>query len=433
MEHIPYGKQYIDQSDIDAVIEVLKSDWLTQGPKVAEFEEVVSNYNGCKYAVAFCNGTAALHASYYVSSKFQFGKAKKTIEDLNKFTSYKKSSEKEYYRFKEQYWEFITTPTTFVATANAGLYCGGSPKFIDIDAKTYCIDIEKIEDEITDYTRVITPVSYAGYPVDIKAIKSLPKVKDNNICIIHDACHAIGARRNGRGIADFADMTVLSFHPVKHITTGEGGMVLTNNEDYYKKLILFRNHGITKDKALFINESEGEWYYEMQELGYNYRLTDIQSALGISQMKKLDKFLFKRNQVAQIYENEFKNVEWIELPPTFNKDWLEENEYKDLNAKPNNLHTYHLFPIKLDENIERKTFFNYMRANGVGVQVHYIPVNSQPMYSNNNQLSEAYCENSKQFYKREISLPMYFDLETSNVEKVIEYIKGYNHGYKYGK
>ena len=419
MEIIPYGKQYIDQDDIDAVIEVLNSDWLTQGPKVKEFEDNVARYHHCKYAVAFCNGTAALHASYYVSTKFPFGKGDKRIEDLNIFTSYRNPSEKEYLSFKKQYWEFITTPITFVATANAGLYCGGSQKFVDIDLKTYCIDIEKIEDEITDLTRVITAVSYAGYPVDIKAIKSLPKVKNNNICIIHDACHAIGARRNGQGIVDFADMTVLSFHPVKHITTGEGGMVITNNKEYYDKLILFRNHGITKNQKLFVNKADGGWYYEMQELGYNYRLTDIQSALGISQMKKLDLFLYRRNQIAQIYQNELQIFQWMELPPTFNKDWLEKNEYKDLIIKPKNLHAYHLFPIKLDARVDKKNFFNYMYDNGIGVQVHYIPIHLQPSYSKYyNQFSKAHYENSKLFYESEISLPMYFNLENSKVQKV---------------
>jgi UDP-4-amino-4,6-dideoxy-N-acetyl-beta-L-altrosamine transaminase len=423
MEYIPYGKQYIDQEDIDAVVEVLKSDWLTQGPKVQEFEELVAAYHNCKYAVSFSNGTAALHGAYYVSSKFPFGKSGRTVDGLNKFFSFKKPDYWELENIKSLYWEFITTPITFVASANGGIYCGGSPKFVDVDMNTYCIDIGKIEDQITEDTRVITPVSYAGYPVDVKAIKDLSKVKDNNICIIHDACHAIGARRYGHGIADYADMTILSFHPVKHITTGEGGMVLTNNKAFYEKLLLFRNHGITKDPSKFLNTPDGDWYYEMQELGYNYRITDIQCALGISQMKKLDQFLYKRNQVAKIYEEELKNIEWITLPPTFDKGWLDILEHQDSSYKPEYLHSYHLFPVRLDRKIDRKKFFNYMRASEIGVQVHYLQVNEQTIYS---KISNREMKQSKQFYHSEVSLPIYFTLDSSHLSRVIETIKSFS-------
>lgn len=430
MEIIPYGRQNIDQEDIDAVVDVLRSDWLTQGPMIKEFEEMVAKYHNCKYAVAFSNGTAALHGAYYVSTKFPFGKNGKIIEDLNEFLKVKNISKTEYEKFKNQYWEFITTPITFVASANGGRYCGGSAKFVDIDLNTYCIDIENIEDAISEDTRVITPVSYAGYPVDIKSIKNLPKVKENNICIIHDACHAIGARREECGIADYADMTILSFHPVKHITTGEGGMVLTNNRAYYDKLLLFRNHGITKDATKLFNESEGGWHYEMQELGYNYRITDIQCALGISQMKKLDKFLFKRNQIAELYENELKNIEFFYVAPGFDKSWLDIEKYIDLREKPSNLHSYHLFPLILDQGIDRKDFFDYMWDNGIKVQVHYKPVDTQPVYMIHNENKLSSTKNSRYFYQREISLPMYPSISDEQLEKTIKTIREYKNKIK---
>lgn len=399
MEYIPYGKQYIDQDDIDAVVEVLKSDWLTQGPRIKEFESMVASYHKCKYAVAFCNGTAALHGAYFVSTKFSFGKSG-----------------------NNQYWEFITSPITFVASANGGLYCGGSPKFVDIDINTYCIDIESIEDKINDDTRVITPVSYAGYPVDIKAIRELPKVKENNVCIIHDACHAIGARRNGYGIADYADMTILSFHPVKHITTGEGGMVLTNNKDYYEMLLMFRNHGITKEEEAFIEEPSGPWHYEMQQLGYNYRITDIQCALGISQMKKLDGFLLKRNQIAKIYEDELKNTEWIKTPPGFEIiGGMNGNQFKEI---PEYLHSYHLYPVLLGKQLERNKFFDYMHENKIGVQVHYIPVESQIYYKRNFNMKDSH--KAKDLSQRIISLPIFPSLEEGQIEYILRTIKNYS-------
>lgn len=420
MKYIPYGRQYIDQDDIDSVVRVLQSDWLTQGPKINEFEESVAAYHGCKHAVAFCNGTAALHGAYYVSTKFPFGAKGNVIGGIDLLNSWNKPCTNEGEAFKKQYWEFITSPITFVASANGGIYCNGSPRFADIDINSFCIDIEKIEELITEDTRVITPVSYAGYPVDLKAIKNLSKVRENNICIIHDACHAIGARRDGHGIADYADMTILSFHPVKHITTGEGGMVLTNNEEYYQKLILFRNHGITKEEGQFLKEKEGDWYYEMQELGYNYRITDIQCALGLSQLKKLDKFLYNRNRIAQNYEYELGDINWMRMAPGFDKSWIFDGLYNNLDLKPDNMHSYHLFPILLDKKIDRKKFFNYMRQNGIGVQVHYIPVNRQAFYDCN------FSPIADDFYAGQLSLPMYYNYSEEDFNIVIKCIRAYN-------
>lgn len=425
MKTIPYGRQYIDQDDIDAVVEALKSDWLTQGPKISEFESLVANYHSCKYGVAFCNGTAALHGAYYVSTKFSFGKTGKIIKDFTAFTGLKNPDESEYLKFKSQYWEYITTPISFVASANGGLYCGGTPKFVDINMDTYCIDIEKIGDTITDDTRVITPVSYAGYPVDVKAIRNLPRVRENNICIIHDACHAIGAKREGYGIADYADMTVLSFHPVKHITTGEGGMVLTNNKDYYNMLLMFRNHGIIKDENFLAEQASGRWYYEMQQLGYNYRITDIQCALGISQMKKLAGFLRKRNQIAEIYDNELSKLDWVKIPPSLDKSWL--NEINSL-EHVKNLHSYHLYPIILDSSVDRLNFYNYMKENLIGIQIHYIPIPIHPYYTNNVEYKKPFnsiYSNSLSLYDRVISLPIFYNIDEEQLYRVINSIKRY--------
>ncbi|MDD3167994.1 MAG: DegT/DnrJ/EryC1/StrS family aminotransferase [Eubacteriales bacterium] len=425
MADIPYGRQYIEQNDIDAVIDVLKSDWLTQGPQIIEFENLVANYHKCRYAVAFSSGTAALHGAYYVSTKIPFGKHGKTIGNINTFLSFRKPTLNNYNTFKDLYWEYITTPVTFAATSNAGLYCGGAPKFVDIDLDTYCIDIEMIEDSITESTRVITPVSYAGYPADIKAIRNLPKVTENNICIIHDASHALGARREGHGIADFADMTVLSFHPVKHIATGEGGMILTNDKNYYEKLLLFRNHGITKDPRAFLEKPHGGWYYEMQDLGYNYRITDIQCALGISQMKRIDRVLLRRNQIARLYERELNGIGWITLPPHFSDHWTEENlnRKSDLSIKPDNLHSYHLYPILLDRGTDRKDLYEYMHRNGIGVQVHYIPASDQPFYSRAHK--ESGNGRARDFYQGILSIPMYYGLSDEEVLRVTELIRNY--------
>lgn len=391
--NIPYGKQDIDEKDIEAVIEVLKSDFLTQGPKIKEFEDKVAKYHGVKYAVALSNGTAALHAAYNAVGL--------------------KAGD-----------EFITTPITFAATSNGGLYLGGKPVFVDIDAANYNIDINKIEEKITGKTKVITPVSYAGFPVDIEKIK---KIADKyNIKIIHDAAHAIGAKVNGYGIADIADMTILSFHPVKHIACGEGGMILTNNEEYYKKLTLFRTHGITKNPNE-IKKEEGPWYYEMQELGYNYRITDIQCALGITQMEKLNNSICKRNKIAEFYDKNLIKMNWITIPKYFNKNWLDAPLYSDLHKKPNNLCSYHLYPILVKDEKIRKPFVEYMRANGIYVQVHYIPLHYMPYYKENFGYKEGDFPVAEDFYKREVSLPIYPTI----TDKELDYIL--NKIYTFGK
>src|SRR3989338_10997620 len=291
---LPYGRQWIDEDDIKAVVEVLRSDWLTKGPKVEEFEKAMAEYCGAKYAVAVSSGTAALHLACLVAGIKQGDEA-------------------------------ITSPITFVASANCVLYCGGKPVFADIDKDTYNIDPAEIKKKITKKTRAIIPVHFAGLPCDMGAIKKIAEEYD--LIIIEDACHALGAEYGIQnpglrtkeewikvGSCSHSDMAVFSFHPVKHITTGEGGAVLTNNEKFYEKLLLFRNHVITKDPEKFTNKdlafplsseplihNPNPWYYEMQELGFNHRITDMQCALGISQLRKLDSFISRRRKIVSIY------------------------------------------------------------------------------------------------------------------------------------
>ena len=272
--HIPYGRQWIEEDDIQAVIEALKSDFLTTGPRVTQFEKLVAEYTGANYAVAVANGTAALHAACFAAG---IGPGD----------------------------EVITSPITFAASANCVLYCGGIPVFADIDPCTYNIDPNDIRSKITSKTKAIIPVHLAGQPCDMDEIHKI--AEQYNLTVIEDGAHALGAEYKGKRIGSLSDMTTFSFHPVKPITTGEGGIITTNDENLYQKLIMFRSHGITRDPAL-LQKNEGSWYYEQQSLGYNYRITDIQCALGISQMKKLDRFIKTRRKLAQRYCNALENL-----------------------------------------------------------------------------------------------------------------------------
>jgi UDP-4-amino-4,6-dideoxy-N-acetyl-beta-L-altrosamine transaminase len=388
---LPYGRHWIKEDDIQAVIEVLKSNWITQGPKINEFEQALANYCGSEYAVTFNSGTSALHGAY--------------------FTLGLKEGD-----------EFITTPNTFVATANAGLYLGAKPVFVDVEKNTGNIDTSKIEKKITKNTKLIVPVHYAGHPVDLSKICKIAKKR--NLQVVEDACHALGAKYKGKKIGNckYSDMTVLSFHPVKHITTGEGGAVLTNNKNYYEKLLLFRNHGITKDKTQFkakatmclkenlklnlnLNLDFGAWYYEMHFLGYNYRMTDIQAALGISQLKKLDSFVERRRQIAALYNKAFKNNPYFDIPS--------EKDYA--------YSSYHLYPIRLKDKCKdnKSVLFARLRKNGIGVQVHYIPVYWHPYYKDS-KYKRGLCPKAEDFYHREISIPIYPGMKEEDVKYVIE-------------
>ena len=370
MKFIPYGRQFIDQDDIDAVVETLKSPFLTQGPKVKEFEEALASYAGAKYAVVFNSGTSALHAAYFT-------------------LGLKKDD------------EFITTPISFIATSNAGLYLGAKPIFVDVEKDTGNIDISKIEEKITKKTKLISVVHYAGHSVDMKKVYEI--AKKYNLKVVEDACHALGGEYENEkiGSCKYSDATIFSFHPVKHITTGEGGAVLTNDRDVYEKLLMFRNHGITKKD--FLNESEGDWYYEMQFLGFNYRMTDIGASLGLSQLKKLDYFIKKRREIADIYNKAFKDNPYFDLPV--------EKKY----AK----HAFHLYPIRLKNKTKRREIFDKLRQNGFGVQVHYIPIYWQPYYQNLGY-KKGLCKNAEEFYQREISLPIFPAMKKDDIDYVIK-------------
>lgn len=365
---LPYGKQSIDDEDIEEVVKTLKSPLITQGPKIEEFEKEIAKYCGAKYAVAFNSGTSALHGAY-----FALGLQKGD--------------------------EMITTPNTFVATSNAGLYLGANVKFGDVELKTGNLDASKVE--VSEKTKLITPVHYSGQPVDLKEFSEI--AEDNDIKLIEDGAHALGATYDNKKIGSlkYSEMAMFSFHPVKHITTGEGGIIVTNDEEYFERLQLFRSHGITKNNL--VNESHGDWYYEMQELGFNYRITDIQCALGVSQLKKLDSFVKSRRRIAKIYDEIFS-----------------ENPYFDVTIeKENRESAYHLYPILLKEKFtsHKKEIFSRLRQEGLGVQIHYIPVYKQPYYQKLGFNMEL-CPVCEEFYKREMSIPMYPSLEDEDIEFV---------------
>lgn len=368
---IPYGRQYIDKEDIQAVVDVLRSDFLTTGPAIKDFERAVADYVGVKYAVAVANGTAALHAACFVAG------------------------------IKEED-EVITSPITFAASSNCVLYCGGKPVFADIKKDTHNIDPEDIRRKITPKTKAIIPVHYTGQPCEMEEIQRI--AKEHDLIIIEDAAHALGADYKGKKIGSLSDMTIFSFHPVKHITTGEGGMVTTNDENLYKKLILFRSHGITRDEGL-MTRNEGEWYYQQLYLGYNYRITDIQCALGISQLKKLDMFVAKRRRLAERYNREFGNIKEIICP--FQKEGCNTS--------------WHLYVIQTPPE-KRKELFDKLQTSGIRVNVHYIPVYKHPYYQEHGY-ADVCCPNAESLYQSIISLPLYYSLTDEEQTYVIETIK----------
>lgn len=381
MQTIPYGHQWIDENDIEEVVKVLRSDWITQGPKIGEFEEALCEYTGARYAVVVSNGTAALHISCLAAGI-------KTGDEV------------------------ITSPITFVASANCVLYCGGKPIFADVQEDTANIYPDEIAKRVTLKTKAIIPVHFAGHPCDLEEISNI--AKEHNLIVIEDAAQALGARYKSSkiGSCKYSDMTIFSFHPVKSITTGEGGAILTNRKDLYKKMLMLRNHGITREKEDFVNSqslilSSGDWYYEAQELGFNYRLTDFQAALGLSQLKKIDRFVEVRRQLAEIYNCELSQLQEI-IPPK---------------ERPYVKSSFHIYYIRLKKCQKRKALFKKLRESGIGVQVHYIPIHFQPFYRKKFGYKVGDFPKSEEYFMSTITLPLYPQLTEREISYVIERLK----------
>jgi UDP-4-amino-4,6-dideoxy-N-acetyl-beta-L-altrosamine transaminase len=382
-QFIPYGRQDISPADIDAVIEVLGSDWITQGPAIERFEKLVADYCGAKYAVAVSSATAALHIACLAAG---LGSG-------------------------DILW---TSPNTFVASANCGRYCGAEIDFVDIDPKTYNLSPAALENKLVEaktrgnLPKVVIPVHLAGQSCDMESIAKL--AQQYGFRAIEDASHAIGAQYQGKpvGCCQYSDMAVFSFHPVKIITTGEGGMVLTNQEALYQKLIRLRTHGITREPELMTEASHGGWYYQQLELGLNYRITDIQAALGISQMQRLEKFVARRRYLAQRYNKLLQDLP-LTLPA----------QHPDTNS------SWHLYVIRLQlEKISKshKQVFSALRAAQIGVNLHYIPVHTQPYYQ---QLGFKWGDfpNAEQYYREAISIPLYYGLTEDNQDRIANTIR----------
>ncbi len=376
-KNYPYNKQCISIIDIREAVKTLKSDFLTQGPKIAEFEKEICKYTNAKYAVAVSNGTAALHICMLALD----------IKNND---------------------EVITTPITFVSSANCVLYVNARVKFADIDPRTALIDPNEIQKTITKNTKCIIPVHYAGQSCDMERIYNI--ARENDLFIVEDAAHAIGSSYKSAkvGSCQFSDLCVFSFHPIKNITTTEGGVITTNNKNLYDKLCLLRSCGITKDPKM-IKNSEGPWYYEMQKLGYNYRLSDVGAALGISQLKKLSNFTNKRNDLVNYYRELFQNDE------RFN--FLKDNYYGEI--------THHLFCLLINFDklkITKKELVNELKKYNIFTQVHYIPVYKQPYYQQLGFKNEKY-PNSEKYYQKTLSLPLYVQLNKKDVAFITSIIK----------
>lgn len=378
MKAINYGRHHISEEDIKSVVDVLKSDYLTQGPKVREFEERFSEYIGCKYAVAVSNGTAALHLCSLAMGVTPGQRV-------------------------------ITTPITFAATANSVLFAGGTVEFVDIDKNTLLLDHNKVKALLErtspgTYSGII-PVDFTGMPVNLQELKEI--ADKHGLWITEDACHAPGGyfidsenRKQNCGNGSHADLAIFSFHPVKHIACGEGGMITTNNEELYRMLLMLRSHGITKDPDL-LGENHGSWYYEMQMLGYNYRLTDFQAALGISQLTRAESMLARRRQIAEIYNENFSGKPFIKSLPALLPG-----------------HAYHLYVIEVER---RDELYRYLAKHSVNTQVHYIPVHLLPYYRKFGW-KQGDMPNAERYYSRCLSLPMYPTLEQAEQDYIIKKI-----------
>lgn len=376
---IGYGHQYIDDSDIEAVVNVLKSDYLTQGPSVTKFEQKICEITGAKYCVSVSNATAGLHIAV---AALELGEGS----------------------------EGITTPNTFLASSNCMVYNNVKPVFADINPVSYNIDPLEIEKRITDKTKLLIPVHFAGLPCEMEKIAAI--AKKNDLHVIEDAAHAIGSQYTDSsyvGNCNYSDMTVFSFHPVKTITTGEGGAVTTNDEKFYQKLCMLRSHGTTKDGNL-LTKNPGAWYYEMQSLGFNYRMTDMQAALGCSQLAKLDFFKKRRREIVAAYSNAFAGMKYLNTP----------TEPKEVSS------CFHLYAVQIDFSAlgkSRPQVMQELRDKGIGTQVHYIPVPAQPFYKETYGYKDGDYPIAERYYEQELSLPLYPGLNDDDVNRVIEAVK----------
>jgi perosamine synthetase len=365
---IPYGRQSIDEEDVQAVAEVLRSDWLTTGPAVERFERAIADFTGARHAVAVSSGTAALHAAVYALG---IGPGD----------------------------EVIVPPMTFVATANAVVFQGGTPVFADVDPGTLLLDPAEVERKITPRTRAVIAVDYAGQPCDYDRLRAI--TDRHGLALVADACHSLGATYKGRRAGTLADLTAFSFHPVKHIATGEGGMITTGEPNLAQRMRHFRNHGISSDHRQ--RAQAGAWFYEMEELGYNYRLSDIHCALGISQLRKLPEWLARRREIAAAYDEALASSSC----------------YHPLPVRPEVGHARHLYVVKLAPGMDRNAEFRSFREQGIGVNVHYVPVHMHPYYRRRFGTGPGGCPRAEQAYERLLTLPLYPRMREDDVKAVI--------------
>jgi perosamine synthetase len=379
--HIPYGRQWVDDEDVSAVVEVLRSDWLTTGPTVDRFEAAVAEFTGAAHAVAIANGTAALHASIYAAG---IGPGD----------------------------EVIVPAMTFAASANCAVYQGARPVFADVERDTLLVDAASVAALVTPRTKAVVAVDYAGQPCDYDALRAV--AGRHGLLLIDDASHAIGGEDKGRAVGTLADLNTFSFHPVKHITTGEGGAVTTGDAELARRLRLFRNHGITTDHRQ--REQQGSWFYEMVDLGYNYRLNDLQCALGVSQLRRLRAWVARRREIARRYDEAFAELKTVE----------------PLGVRPDALHAYHIYVVRLNLErlkVGRAEVFRRLRAQGIGVNVHYIPVHLHPFYRERFGTGPGLCPVAEAAYERIVTLPLFPAMRDDDVEAVVEAVRGVEGAY----
>ena len=375
---LPYGRQHIDEDDIQAVVAVLRGDWLTTGPLVDQFEREFADFVRCEHAVAVSNGTAALHAAMFAIG-VQPGD------------------------------EVIVTPMTFAASANCVLYQGGTPVFADVEPDTLLIDPAQVEARITDHTKAIVAVDYAGQPCNYDALRAI--AEQNNLVLVDDACHAVGGSYKGRTVGTLGHLNTFSFHPVKHLTTGEGGIITTDDAGLAQKMRVFRNHGITTDHRQ--RAERGGFFYEMVDLGYNYRITDFQCALGISQLKKLPQSVLRRREIAALYDGAFADIPYVQ----------------PLKVHDGAVHAYHLYMVRFDTDLlgmDRSTIFAALRADNIGVNVHYIPVHLHPYYREHLGTHKGMCPVAESAYERLVTLPMFPQMTDADVDDVVTAIRRLN-------